>query len=645
MIAWGLFIQAVAMILQGLFCSQRARRIPFYALLSTVASAFLLYGYASVLSSGNSQSWLLNLPGLGMGAELIIDPLAAFLGLLFAFGFPLGLLYGHYYLNAHPGRGLASHNLFLGLMILSMHLVLMLRSSLLFMIAWEVMSLSSFLAILQDRDNKESVAAALYYFVMMQLGAAVLLLGFGLQFSQSGSLNLGNLPLSGWTKWLLLTGFAFKAGFFPFYSWLPKAHPVAPAHLSGMMSGLMIKTGIFGIILVLSHASWQPFEIYLLLAISLITAFNGVIHALAESNIKRSLAYSSIENIGIIGIGLSFWLLGQNLQNPLMATLGLTGALMHMLNHSLFKPLLFYLSGNILVQTHSLQTDKLGGLNKRMPRTAMLFIMGTAAISALPLFNGFISEFAIFLGILNGFDPQHLGSTLCAVTAGGGFAFVSALALIAFSKIFSISFGGEPRSEAAEKATESPVGMLISPALLASVSLLFGIFGRLALLLVSPVAISLGADKGVLVQFGHTLDGISIVLLILLACYITVYLLKKRLNAITYINTWSCGYSKASSRLQYTGTAYINPLAYFLKPLMHKSTSKTEVKGHFPTQMEYTEEVRDYVDRSLVQTLCKAVQRFYKLFDSIHNGRTNSYITYLLLALLVLLFWVLGVPK
>ena len=174
---------------------------------------------------------------------------------------------------------------------------------------------------------------------------------------------------------------------------------------------------------------------------------------------------------------------------------------------------------------------------------------------------------------------------------------------------------------------------------------MFGIFGRLALLIVSPVASALGADSAVLIQFGNTLDGISIVLLILLACYVTVYLLKKHLNSIKFINTWSCGYAKASSRLQYTGSAYISPLAYFLKPLMHKSTSSSKVDGYFPTQMEYSEQVRDYVDRGLIQMLCKALQRFLSLFSSIHNGRTNSYITYLLLALLALLFWVLGVPK
>ncbi|MDZ4121964.1 MAG: proton-conducting transporter membrane subunit, partial [Candidatus Cloacimonadaceae bacterium] len=348
------------------------------------------------------------------------------------------------------------------------------------------MSLASFFAILIDRDNAETIRSALYYFVMMHVGAAVLMTGFGIMYLQGGSFNFGNTAFPGMVKWLLICGFAFKAGFFPFYSWLPKAHPVAPAHLSGLMSGLMIKTGIFGILLVISLSHWQPWELYILLLISLFTAFNGVIHALTENNIKRALAYSSIENIGIIGIGICLWLLGRHFGSSLMSTLGIIGALMHILNHSLFKPLLFYLSGNLLSRTHTLNPDLLGGLNKKMPRTALLFLLGTAAISALPVMNGFISEFAIFAGALSGFQMGKLALTITSVAAGAGFAFVSALALIAFSKIYSIAFCGNPRSQAAIQARETGNGMLASPFILGIICVLLGIFGRLGLIIVQP---------------------------------------------------------------------------------------------------------------------------------------------------------------
>jgi formate hydrogenlyase subunit 3/multisubunit Na+/H+ antiporter MnhD subunit len=614
-------------------------------LLGTISSACLLFAYGKLFFGGQVQHYILNLSGLADAADIVIDPLAAFFGMLFAFGYLVGIIYAHFYLKTHSEEGNASHLFFTGLMIISMHLVLMLRHSLLFMIAWELMSLSSFFAIMQDRQNKESIANALYYFVMMHIGAAVLLLGFALQFASSGSPSLVQQAYNPVAKWLLLAGFAFKAGFFPFYSWLPKAHPVAPAHLSGMMSGLMIKTGIFGIMMILMGSSWQPAEIYILLGISLFTAFNGVIHAMAESNIKRSLAYSSIENIGIIGVGLSLWLLGKSLGNPSMSGLGLMGATLHIMNHSLFKPLLFYLSGNVLVATHSLETDTLGGLIKRMPITAMLFLLGTGSISALPLFNGFISELAIFLGIISGFQANHLGGILAMIAAGGALAFVSALALIAFSKMFSIVFSGEPRSSLASNAKELPFGMLLSPMLLAAFCFCFGIFGELGLLFVKPLTAALQIDSAVIVSFAAILHKISTVLLMLLAAFIALHFIKQRLVKIAKSPTWGCGYQQGSAKQQYTGTAYINPLAYFLRPFMQKQISRNVVEGYFPQSISHAEEVQDYVDKSIISKLLGWLTRFYRLFDGIHNGKTNSYISYLLIALLCLLFWVLGVQR
>lgn len=632
MITLGLLILCSAIVL-ALFGKTGA-----FTWLAALASLPLLFANGAILI-GYDPSQILNLKGFP-----VISPgyVPAFFGLIFSLGFPLGLIYGHHYLKAHPGKGLASHQVWLGLMMLSMQILILVQNSLHFLIAWEIMSLSSFFAIMNDRENAQTVSAALYYFVMMHIGAAFLFVGFGLQFAQTGSWNLAGTSFGPLVKWLLLIGFAFKAGFFPFYSWLPRAHPVAPAHLSGMMSGLMIKTGIFGILLVLFNSSWQVFEICLLLGISLLTAFNGILHAMTESHIKRALAYSSIENIGIIGIGLSFWLLGNSSGNQTMSALGLAGALLHVLNHSLFKPLMFYLSGNILVGTHNLEPDSLGGLGKTMPRTAKLFLLGTFAISALPVMNGFISEFGIFSSILSGFSEFSLTNTLAAVFCGAGFAFVSALALIAFSKIYAITFLGEARSVHASEAREVSAGMLLSPLLLALFCALLGIFGRLGLLVVSRPAQVLGADPAVLRSFAGTLDLISIILVIFLMLAGLIYLLRKSFVKSRIEPTWGCGYVAASPRMQYTGSAFINPLAYFFKALIHHRSHKSRVQGYFPSELHYREEVRDYVDNSIIQFLCRSLLRFYRLFDGIHNGRTNSYITWLLVVLIALLIWVLG---
>ena len=622
-----------------------ARKAGLFTVLAGLASVVLAFAYAKVLWLGGSGAWSLELPGLVGSADIALDPLSALLGLIFAVGFPIGMIYGYYYLKEHPRPGVASHLFFLALMILSMHCVLIVRNSLLFMVGWELMSLSSFFAMLYDRDSQETVSSAIYYLIMMHIGAAFLLLGFGLIYRQSGILNYSGIEFQGAAKWLLLIGFAFKAGFFPFYSWLPKAHPVAPSHLSGMMSGLMIKTGVFGIVYVLANSSWTMVEVLVLTGVSLITAFNGIIHALAESHLKRSLAWSSIENIGIIGIGLSFWQLGLISSNSTMAALGFSGAMLHLINHSLFKPMLFYLSGNILLATHSLDLNTLGGLDKRMPRTAALFFLGTMAISAMPVMNGFISEFAIFLSVLSGFNASDIGTAITGIVAGAIFAFVSALALIAFSKAYSVAFSGSPRSSHADRASERRTGLLISPILLACLCLGLGIFGRAGLYLVYPLTGLAGIDPNAILSLGHTLDQLSVILLIFITFATVVYLLKRRLGKVSKGPAWGCGYHRPDAKMQYTGTAFIDPLAYFLKPLMHKSSDKSVLTGYFPQELSFEEEVHDYLDSGIFAWLTKGLRWILDLFDRIHNGKINSYITYLLGALIILLIWVLGVLK
>lgn len=613
-----------------------------FALLVSLSSALCTVGYWEVLISAVSQTYALSLPGLGNITELVSSPLSAWFGLIFCLGFPLGTLYALGYLKAHPTAGEASHLVWLGLMFLSMHLVLLASNSLVFMLAWELMSLSSFLAILYEHDSIESRKAALYYLITMQVGAGILLLGFGKVFIDSGTFLLQGASLGNVAKWLLLIGFSFKAGFFPFYSWLPKAHPVAPSHLSGLMSGLMIKTGIFGIIWVFLNSTWQAWEIYLLLGVSLVTAFNGVIHALAEDHLKKALAYSSIENIGIIGIALCFWQLGLILGNVDMAALAFLGALLHSFFHSLFKPLLFYLSGNVLIATHSLNLNELGGLDKRMPNSSKLFMMGAASISALPLFCGFCSELVIFGSIIRGFGKDSLAMSICAAVAGGVLAFVSALALIAFSKLYAIVFCGEPRSKKAEESREQKGFLLWSPAILALLCLALGFASWLVLSYLSNLINWLGLSTVALWELVHTLKLVSLSLLLILVVFVLIYLLKRRLTSVSYHATWGCGYQKANPRLQYNSVAYTDPLSYFLKPFLQKKCNAEAPQGYFPTEVSNSEELTDYLDKSLIGGLNKILRGFLALFAEIQNGRTNSYISWLMLALLMLLLWVLG---
>jgi hydrogenase-4 component B len=637
MIGTGLLILILALIPAFL------RKSSWFTGMIWMSSVALITAYGQVLVSGLSKTYVLSLGIPSFQLILHCTQLAAWFGLVFGVGIPLGSLYGLAYLKAHPSPGMGSHLVSLVLLVLSMHLVLLAADMLVFMAAWELMALASFIAILCDRASSEARNGALYYLIMMQVGAAILLTGFGWLYSETGRISLIDVRIGNLAKWLIMVGFAFKAGFFPFYSWLPKAHPVAPSHLSGLMSGLMIKTGIFGIIWVFIHSVWQPVELYLLLAISLITAFNGVIHALAESNLKRALAFSSVENIGIIGIALCFWQMGLLFNNPGMATLGLLGALLHILFHSLFKPLLFYLSGNVMLATHSLKCDELGGLDKRMPYTAKLFLLGTASISALPVFCGFVSEFIIFGSIVVGFDRGSLAQSISSAIGGAGLAFVSALALIAFTKLYGIVFSGEPRSENAHRAKELPTLLLAGPAVLAGLCLIGGLFGWLPLLLLRNLPSDFGVDIPTLNTLISILQSIGILLLMLMISSGLVYWFKCRISRQSQGPTWACGYWGSSARMQYTASAYIDPIGYFLKPLLQRNRKMKSAQGYFPDRISYREEVKDYLDSSLIGKVTAGLRNLLALFSGIHNGRTNSYITWLLVGLVALLIWAIGV--
>ncbi|MDD2331059.1 MAG: proton-conducting transporter membrane subunit [Candidatus Cloacimonetes bacterium] len=616
------------------------KRSGFFVLFWILGSLTLGYEYTLALYGTSAGSWIISFPEPLGTAHLGLNPLSAFFGLVFSLGLPLGMLYGHYYLREHQEEGLGSHLFWLGVMGLSMHGILWIRHTLLFLMLWEVMSLSSFFCVIQDRDK--SVKPGLDYLITMQVGAFLLLIGFGLAYLSSGSFDFSTL--SGMNRiplFLLLAGFSFKAGFFPVASWLPQAHPVAPSHVSGIMSGMMIKTGLYGILLLISCNLFSLAEILVFFLIALLSSFFGVIHALAEDNLKRALAFSSIENMGIIGLGICIGLLGGISGNPVMASLGFAGALLHTLFHSLFKPLLFYLSGNVLIATHSLKIDELGGLSKSMPATSRLFLIGVLAISALPVGNGFISEFTIYFGMIQGLKSQFLPAMLVSVFALAAMAFVGALALIAFSKLYSISFLGTARSRKAEKAREMKAGMLTAPVILGVLILVTGLTGQFALLGIKPLLSWFGYQEEALHGLQLVFGQMGIVFGILILFGLLLWLVRRICVRERLSNTWGCGYQKPRARMQYNSLAYTQPLSHFLKPFILIKKTRDSENAVFPAKLEYRQEVRDLVERFVILPVTRLIAAFLKLFSGIHNGKTNSYIAYSLVVLILLMFWVL----
>ena len=617
------------------------RRSGTFALLWLLGSGLMAFEYMQVLFSWSVQDYIVSFP-LPIGeANIGLNRLSAFFGVIFSLGLPLGILYGHYYLKAHTPGHLRTHLVALGVLGLSMHGVLWMRHGLLFVLVWELMSISSFLCIIYD--GKSSFKAALNYLITMQIGAAFLMAAFALLYYQTGSFdfdNLYNMPRL--PLYLLLIGFSFKAGFVPFASWLPLAHPVAPAHVSGIMSALMIKTGIYGILLLFGLNIFSLPEILVFTVIAVISAFWGVIHAMISLNIKRALAYSSIENIGIIGIGLCLWLLGMRLDIPKLATLALAGALMHIFFHSLFKALLFYLSGNIQLAAGSLEMNSLGGLAKKLRTTAVFSLLGTFAISALPIGNGFISEFSLYFGLLSALPQQSMILSLFAILLLGSLAFVGALALIAFARLFGISFLGTARSDAAIHTKKLSRGLYIPQAILACGILLTGLLGNLTLRFTKPLIRWLNMEMDAIYSLSFIYRQLSIVLLLLLAIFLLLYLLRRTVVKESRGNTWGCGFQKPNPRMQYSSLAFSHPLSYFLQPFILLRRKLKKAEGLYPQELSLEDELQDPVYRYITQPLTRALNWIYALFSKIAQGNSNAYVAWSLGFLLLLIIWIMG---
>lgn len=617
------------------------KRKELFAIFWTAGSLCLGLDYLAHLFGRSQAAYQLLFP-LDYGEiVLALNPLSAFFGLIFAFGLPLGIIHGVGYLRKSPKSGEASHLFWLGVLGLSMHGILWARHSLMFLLLWEIMGISSFFAIILDR--KESLKAVLTYIITMQIGGAFLMAGFGLLYYHSGSFdiammqNMPRLPL-----YLLMIGFAFKAGFVPLSSWLPIAHPVAPAHVSGIMSSMMIKTGIYGILMLVLSNVFSLAEIVIFATISVISAFWGVIHAMSSSNIKRALAYSSIENIGVIGMGISLGLLGAFSGNQQLSTLAFAGAFMHILFHSFFKALLFYLSGNVLLSAKSLEMDSLGGLAKRMPSTARYFLIGTFAIATLPIGNGFISEFSIYFSMLSGINSPHLSTSLISILMLASLAFIGALALIAFAKVFGLVFLGNPRSEEAKIAQKAPRLMRI-PQLILSMSILFtGFFGGISLRFIRPLLRWLGLDMQSYSMLHEVYGKITYMLILLVIIFVFLYFIRRKFVREEINPTWGCGYQKPNPKMQYTSLAFSNPLGYFLKPFILIKLKDNKPKELFPKEISFTQKILDPINEYVIHPISRGIFKFFSLFERLETGKINVYIAFVLIFIILMIIRVLG---
>ena len=443
---------------------------------------------------------------------------------------------------------------------------------------------------------------------------------------------------------LAFVGFGSKAGVFPFHVWLPHAHPAAPSHISAVMSGVMIKTGIYGILRVYAvlDPQGQTFGAIVLIA-GMISGILGVVYALGQHDLKRLLAYHSVENIGIILIGLGIGMVGAASNRPVMAMLGFSGGLLHVLNHAVFKSLLFMGAGMVLKKTGTRSIDVLGGAMKKMKITGATFLIGSLAISGLPPFNGFVSEFIIYLGGFRGvgLDQSAFVMSLLAIVS---LAVIGGLALACFTKVVGVVFQGEPRSEAAAADEHGPT-MLIPMMVLAGLCLLIGVFPGMFLIMALKAVTAVGLPYGSIpvepfVQIAGNINRAAVLFIGLMILIGVLRTLLYRNKPVTRSGTWGCGFTQPTARMQYTGSSYAASILGFFRPVAPVSETHSPVRGRFPARTDYHSHLNDIAEMHLNGVIVRPVMALFDKLRWIQHGDIHLYIGYILLAIVVLLFFV-----
>lgn len=578
-----------------------------------------------------------------------LDGIAAFFLMLILGVSGFAVIYSFHYLNKPAEAVVTAINyLFFSLLIIAMTMVVCADNMITFAVAWELMSLSSFFLVMYKYQEERTNIAGYLYFIFTQTGALAIFAAFGIVFAYTGDASFNGfalIPASAKTVVfiLLLIGFGSKAGVVPFHIWLPYAHPAAPSHISAVMSGVMIKVGLYGIIrfYLLLNSHWIVFG-EIVLACGIVTALSGVINALAQKELKRFLAYSTIDNVGIILIGLGIGMIGMALNASAMAVLGFAGAFFHIFSHAVFKSLLFMAAGMVQQKTGITSIEQLGGLFKHIKFTGVAFLVGSLAIAGLPPFNGFVGELLIYFAAFNGivFERSFFIVSTVAILA---LAITGGLALICFTKVFGIVFLGEARSQAAQATNEKGPAMLIPMGLLAGLCVLTGVYPQLVLKLVLRI---LPLIQGI--QLDSQLDGVLNVsrnitrftmlfggiLVLLLLIRFLLYRNKTRDSACT----WGCGYTKESAKIQYTGTSYSLPVLRFFSPLTLPKEIHSKIKSHLHKQSSHFSIIfSDLAEVFWYRGLVKPVQTVFDRLRWIQHGEIHLYIGYILVTIIILM--------
>ena len=649
---------ATAILAIGLSRSGRATQV-IYGVTAAISAVAFIAALTQLLDAVHDNPTLtlpLGLPWIG--ANFRLDMLSAFFLLVVNLGGGAASLFGLGY-GAHepaPGRVLPFFPAFLA----GMNLVVLADDAFAFLFAWEFMSLSSWALVMAHHREPGNARAGYVYLVMASFGTLALLLAFGLLAGPDGGYAFETIRAAehkslvvALVLGLMLLGAGSKAGLVPLHVWLPLAHPAAPSHVSALMSGVMTKVAVYGFIRVIFDLVGEPswWSSIIVMFIGGATAVFGILSALMERDIKRLLAYSTIENIGVIFVGLGLALAFEANGMELAAALALTAALFHVLNHAFFKSLLFFGAGAVLTATGERDMERLGGLIHRMPVTSVVFLVGCFAISALPPLNGFASEWLVFQAILQSPDLPQFGLKLMVPAVGGMLALAAALAAACFVKVYGTVFLGRPRSDAATEAREVDRYSLAAMSILASLCLLAGIFPGLVVDALSPVANSLVGStlprQGEIAWLSlvpiaesrSSYNGLLIFAFVALSAGLAVFFIHSFASrAVRRGPAWGCGLSSLSANMQYSGDSFAQPIRRVFGQLAFRAHEEIDMPA--PGDMRaarLTVTMRDIAWDSVYAPIVRGVRFIARRLNGLQFLTIRRYLSIVFAALVTLL--------
>ena len=553
---------------------------------------------------------------------LRIDGLGA---LFLAFSMPLtllGAIYAHGYLRDYfqSDRNIGVHYALLNMVSLSYLIIYSVENGMVFLLGWEIAALAAWLLVIWDYRSQKVRFAGFNYLVSTHLGLLFLITAFLILFSETGSFDFSKfaafLQHPGVTRnvlfLLLVASFGLKSAFFPMHTWLPRAHAAAPAHVSALMSGVIHKAGLYGLLrftlLMSTPDEWMG---WFLIAFALLSAVTGVMYTAVQRDLKRLLGYSSTENVGIACLGFGIGYLGLTWHNPVLVVLGFAGGLLHVLHHAVFKCLLFYAAGAVYSATHSVDIERLGGLARRMPQTAIAFLLGGIAIAALPPLNGFVSEFLLYCGM---FDDSVLGGQNrgLLVLAATVLAFVGAVSAFAMTRAFGLTFLGNPRQPLAHEPHDPVLAMRLALYILGALLFVFGLMPQVGLAMVAVPA----GQFIQLVKPGQDVARILAVPLALLQPLIAVSVAVLSLVGVLALarkwffpapapahRTWGCGYTEPLPHAQYTAASFSGHLASYYRTLLPTKLDSQLPEGPFPHEAHLRTHTVDAVEDRMFEVL------------------------------------------